>query len=292
MFLIPYILTALVGLLAGWLMNVIAERWPYPERPLFGRFRCTVSGENLAWRDVIPLFGYLLQRGKCRHCGKPIPWRFPAVEITAAVLFAWAWPLYENDSLYVYIVNAFYIFLFGTIALIDWRFRLIFPVMVWFGCFVGVVLAFVLPTTRAVGDIAPKLPTDLWSVFFGAVICGGIFYLIYVVAYGVYKKRALGFGDVLLAILIGVTLGFPRAVPALLLGAVMGGFAAAAFFIIRRRGRLEFIPYGTTLCLGVIFILVWGQAIWRFGPFGLVADLFGLLFQIVFQQFFKTNSPV
>lgn len=271
----------------GWLTNVLAERFPYPGRPLFGPLRCVKSGERLKFIDVIPLLGYALQRGKCRHCGKPLPWRFPAVEIAMGAAFAFAWPFYERDSLFVYIVNAFYIFLFSAIALIDWRFRLIFPVMIWFGCLVGVILALVAGTQPE-----SKLPNGIMSVLIGAGLCGGIFYLIYVVAYGVYKKRALGFGDVLLAILIGATLGFPRAVPALLLGAFMGGFAAFGFFLLRRKGWREFIPYGTTLCLGVVLILVFGPAVWRWGPFGMIADLFGLLFQIIFQKFFSVPSPV
>ena len=82
-----------------------------------------------------------------------------------------------------------------------------------------------------------------------------MFYFIYIVAYGIYKRRALGFGDVLLAILIGAMVGFPRVVSALFLGAVLGGVTAVGYFLIGGKRWRDFIPYGTTLCLGVMFNL-------------------------------------
>ena len=70
----------------------------------------------------------------------PYPGAFPGLEITwSALAFAFAWPIYERQPLYIYFVNAFYIFLLMIIALIDWRYRLIFPVMIWAGCMVAIV---------------------------------------------------------------------------------------------------------------------------------------------------------
>ncbi len=281
MIIVPYLLAALVGLVAGWLTNIIAERFPLADRPLFGSLHCVRCNQKLAWRDHLPIVGFLLQRGKCRYCSKALPWRFPIVELALTLAFPLAYPLYASQPLYVYLVNCFYIFLLAVIGLIDWRYRLIFPVMIYGGCIFGIILALV-----AGPQPDPQLlPDGLGSVAIGAAIDGGIFLIIYWVAYAVYRRRAMGWGDVLLAILIGVTLGYPRAVSALFLGAVLGGLVAIGFYLFGGKRRRDFIPYGTTLCIGVILILIWGQAIWNWGPFGVLTILMQVIFRTVMGWF-------
>jgi leader peptidase (prepilin peptidase) / N-methyltransferase len=278
---IPYVLAVLAGLIAGWVTNVLAERFPIADRPLFGPLRCVRSGEKLAVRDYLPVIGYLLQKGRCRHCGKTLPWRFPVVEVAMALAFAFAWPLYEDHDLFIYIINLFYIFLLATIGLIDWRFRLIFPIMIWTGSLFAIIVALVsnMPKDNLL------LPDNLNSVLLGIAIDGGIFLLIYWVAKGIYRKRALGFGDVLLAILIGALLGYPRAISALFLGAVLGGVVAIAFFLFGGKRWRDFIPYGTTMCIGVILILIWGQSVWNWGPFEVVVLLMRIIYRTIFGWF-------
>lgn len=279
---IPYVLAVLVGLVAGWVANVLAERFPIVEKPLFGPLRCVRSGEKLLPLDYIPVLGYVLQKGRCRHCGKTLPWRFPLVEVLLPLAFAFAWPTYEAQPLYIYFINAFYIFLLATIALIDWRYHLIYPVMIWGGCAVGLAVALLS------GPHPDNLlPDGIGSAAIGAGLGGGMFYLIYLIALAIYRRRALGFGDVLLAILIGVILGFPRAISALFLGVVLGGVVAVGFYFFGRKRWRDFIPYGTTLCLGVILIIIWGEGIWHWGPFGLITDLLQLFFLVILKFVFN-----
>ena len=282
MSILPYIIIGLCGLVAGGITNIAAQRFPKTDVPLFSPLHCTQSGEPLTFLDVIPVLGYALQKGKCRHCGKTLPWRFPAIEIGMAAFFMLAWPLYEEEPVYIYAINVFYIFLLGTIGAIDWRYRLIFPVMTWGGVVIALIVGI---TTGAHEDSA--LPDGLGSVIIGAIVGGAFFYFIYLVAYLMYRRRALGFGDVLLAIMIGAIIGFPRVVTSLFLGTIMGGFVAIGFFIFARRRRHDFIPYGTTLCLGVIFILTWGYAIWAWGPFGTIT----WLLQGIFQNIYNFLNP-
>lgn len=279
---LPYALTFLAGLCAGWFTNVIAERFPVVEKPLFGPLRCVQSGEKLVFLDYIPVLGYVLQKGKCRHCGKPLPWRFPLVEILLGLAFAFAWSNYETGPFYIYCINACYIFLLAVIALIDWRYRLIYPVMIWGGVIVGIIIALV---SGAHPD--NLLPDGIISVALGIGLGGGMFYLIYLVALAIYRRRALGFGDVLLAILIGVILGFPRVISGLFLGAVLGGVVAIGFYLFGRKRWRDFIPYGTTLCIGVILIIIWGEALWSWGPFGMITSLLQLFFYVILRVVFN-----
>lgn len=279
MVIIPYFIVIVVGLWAGWVANIIAQRLPSEDldKPLFGALHCVRSGEQLRWRDTLPLYGYFSQRGTCRYCHKRLPWRFPALEAGMALCFALAWPLYENQPV-VYCFNAFYMAILITVGVIDWKHRLIFPIVLYLASFVAIIGAF---TTGPHPD--NLMPDGLGSSLLGALFGGVVFYLIYFLALAIYRVRALGYGDVLLAIMIGLVLGFPRAASALFMGSVLGGFVALVYLLFRRKKRRDFIPYGTTLCLGVVLILMFGDTVWRWGPFLYVADLLNLLFTIAFK---------
>ncbi len=275
MAIIPYLIVILAGLGAGWLGNIIAQRLPSEDldKPLFGSLHCVRSGERLRWYDVLPLYGYLSQRGICRYCQKKLPLRFPLLEAGMALAFALAWPLYEGQPI-AYAFNAFYIFILITVGIIDWKHRLIFPIMLYIA---GIIALIGTLITGAHPD--NLMPDGLGSSLLGAAFGAVVFYLIYWLAIAVYRVRALGYGDVLLAIAIGLILGFPRVASALLLGSLLGGIVAVGYLLVRRKRR-DFIPYGTSLCLGVVLVLVFGGAVWHWGPFLLFADLLNLLFTI------------
>jgi len=277
---IGYILVSLSGLAVGWLANIVAQRLPNENRPLFGHLHCVRSGEKLRWYDTLPLFGYLAQGGKCRHCGKKLPLRFVVLESLILVCLLVAWPLYTPFGLGAYFFNAFAMVLLITIGAIDWRLRLIFPIMIYLGLLVAFLAPLIAPGTQGQNS---RVPENLWSVGGGMLLGAGFFLLIYWLALALYRVRALGYGDVLLAIMIGLVLGFPRAASALFMGSVLGGLVAVVFLLVRRKKRRDFIPYGTSLCLGVVLILIFGNTVWRWGPFLYVTDLLNLLFTIAFK---------
>ncbi|MEG1917183.1 MAG: prepilin peptidase [Oscillospiraceae bacterium] len=77
--------TALLGLVLGSFCNCMAWRLAHGESVARGRSHCAVCGHTLGATELIPLLSYLLQRGRCRHCGKKISPRYPAVELLLAV---------------------------------------------------------------------------------------------------------------------------------------------------------------------------------------------------------------
>ena len=81
--------TTALGLLLGSFANVPIHRWPRQQSVTHPRTSaCPTCSAPIAPRDNIPVVSWLLLRGRCRHCGAPIHWRYPLVELVTAVLFA------------------------------------------------------------------------------------------------------------------------------------------------------------------------------------------------------------
>ena len=78
---------ALFGLLVGSFLNVCIHRWPRDLSVVRPRSHCPHCGHQLAWFDNMPVMSYLLLRGRCRYCRRPISARYPAVELLTAALF-------------------------------------------------------------------------------------------------------------------------------------------------------------------------------------------------------------
>jgi leader peptidase (prepilin peptidase)/N-methyltransferase len=145
-------------------------------------------------------------------------------------------PILLTISLYVAVLL--------LVAAIDLRQRLVYPQLTYPATLVGIVLT----------PLVFNQPT--WSSLLGALTGGAAFLLIYLfarLAYG--RSDALGFGDVMIAGLIGSMVGFPAVAPALLLGSIFGGLGAAVVGLARRSRRAHF-AYGPALCLGGLVTLL------------------------------------
>ena len=76
------------GLAVGSFLNVVAARVPLKRSIVHPGSACMSCSTPLAWYDNIPVLSYVLLRGRCRHCGAAISWRYPAVEAVTALLIA------------------------------------------------------------------------------------------------------------------------------------------------------------------------------------------------------------
>src|SRR4051812_21708175 len=83
-----FAIAAPFGLLIGSFLNVVAYRLPRGESLVKPRSRCTSCGEEVRPYDNVPVFSWLLLRGRCRHCDTRISARYPAVELATALVFA------------------------------------------------------------------------------------------------------------------------------------------------------------------------------------------------------------
>jgi leader peptidase (prepilin peptidase)/N-methyltransferase len=230
----------LPGLAFGSFLNVVAARMPLQRSIVRPGSACMSCETPLAWYDNLPLVSFALLRGRCRHCGVRIPWRYPLVEGVTALLVAacvLAFGLTGDAA-----VAAFFCVVLVAISATDIEHRII-PNRI------------VLPAA-AIVLVANTLlhPSVAWLA---AGLGAALFLLVAALAY----PGGMGMGDVKLALLLGVALG-PAVVVAMMVGMISALVPSVVLFA--RHGsaaRKMRIPFGPFLAFGGIVALFAGPAL-------------------------------
>jgi leader peptidase (prepilin peptidase)/N-methyltransferase len=232
----------LFGLSVGSFLNVIIYRLPRRKSAIAGRSRCPACGRVLGWRDLFPLLSYLLLRGRCRYCRSPISPRYPAVELLTGAVFT---ALFYRYGLSPVLVKYFFLCsLLIAASFIDLEHYLI-PDRLVFAGFLGGI-----PLGLLAGDVGIK------SALLGAALAGGFFLLVVVIS-----KGGMGGGDVKLAGMTGLFLGWPLVVPCLFATVFLGGAAGICLLLSGIKKRKDPVPYGPFISAGALLALFSGQEI-------------------------------
>jgi leader peptidase (prepilin peptidase)/N-methyltransferase len=233
------VVAALAGIVAGWLATAVAHRVPLDQdlRPPW--VRCTTCGAAATGLDRFPLISYLRLGGKCRACGVAIGLRYPVVEILTGALFAGAALLIGLQ----WVLPAYLWFLAVTVTLVltDLDHQRIPNRILYPGVAIGLVLLFV----GAAGDgLISSIPRALLA---------GVIYLVVMLLLALLTRGGFGMGDVKLAFLLGVFLGYPAwqyLVWGAALGFLVGSIAAVVLLVTKRRGRRDPFPFGPAMVVG------------------------------------------
>ncbi len=244
---LPY--AFVVGAVVGSFLNVCIHRWPLGQSVVRPRSHCPGCGNPIAWYDNVPLLSWLVLRGRCRHCRERISLQYPLVELATALLWlAAAWRF--GVSVEALRMAAFLTLLLG-IALTDARHMVIPDQLSLGGVVIGLALA-ALP-----GGISPV------AALLGAAVGYGFFWLVKVGAEKVFRKPALGVGDIHMMAMIGAFVGVPGALLTVLLGSLLGLVVGVP--LSWWRGRLTlmgtYLPLGTFLAIGAAIDYTWGDAL-------------------------------
>jgi leader peptidase (prepilin peptidase) / N-methyltransferase len=238
---------ALLGLLVGSFLNVVIVRVPEKQSVVRPRSRCPGCTTQLAERDNVPVVSWLVLRGRCRTCAMPIPARYPLVELATAGLLAAAALRFGFDW-----ALPGYLWFFAAllaVSVIDLeRFlvpnRIVYP---------SLVASLVLLGAAAV------LEHDLGALargLLGAVLAsGGLFVLALV------YPRGMGMGDVKLALLLGLYLGWlslGHVALGLFLGFLLGSVVGVGLLVAGVRGRKDQLPFAPFLAAGAVLAVLVG----------------------------------
>ena len=249
------IIFAVLGLAVGSFLNVCIDRLPLNKSIVFPPSHCEACQHKLIAKDLIPVFSYLRLRGRCRYCQAAVPLRIFWVEVATALIFAL---LYWHFGLSAELgVMIFYACVFTVIFVIDLEQGIIPNKVVYPGMVVALLLA-IHPWPW----LTQVIELGIASAALGGAIGFALFLLIAIISRG-----GMGWGDVKLVGLIGLATGFPLVFFSIILGAILGGIAAVALVIAKKRKFKETLPFGPFLALAAMVTLLWGNNIlsWYLG---------------------------
>jgi leader peptidase (prepilin peptidase)/N-methyltransferase len=236
------IAAAFLGLVSGHLLEVFLDRF-YSDAPPGGPLvRCSACRSPIRFLHLLPLLGYLWYGGRCPDCGQRLPIRVLLLPPASALVFALA--ALTSEEWGPTILGGLFAAIFLALMTTDLERRLIPNRIVYPAMLLAMAVSWAWPD-RGVGQ-----------AFAGGGLAFAIMLIVYIVSLGRF-----GFGDVKMATLMGLVVGFPAMTVGLFFTAVSAGLLAAILLLTRVVGRGQYMPYGPFIALGAIISLFWGGTI-------------------------------
>ncbi len=234
---------ALLGTVAGSFLNVCIARMPTGDSVLRPRSRCPACHATIRWRDNLPVLSWVLLRARCRDCSGRISWRYPAIELATALV--WAGMAWMYGTSVTALTGTVLFTLLLAIAVIDARHYVIPDPLSLGGCGAGLALSALPGSTTPLAAIS------------GAALGFGLLYVFAWLGEKAFRKPALGGGDVKMMAMVGAFLGPGGALLTIFLGALAGSLAFGPVSL--RTGKP--VPFGTFLALGATVAFLFGDTL-------------------------------
>ncbi len=226
----------LLGLALGSFFNVVGLRAPKNESIVRPRSHCPNCRRTLSTRELVPVFSYLFQKGKCKGCGTTISPIYPLFEATTGGLF----------------VYAFYHFGFQWETIVAWIFIsllvIIFISDIHYMIIPDKVLLFFAPTLLLVRYTVAPLEV-WWDPLLGATIGFTLLLLIAVIS-----KGGMGGGDIKLFAVIGIVLGWKGVLLAFFLSTLIGSIIGIIGLATKKIERKKPIPFGPFIVIATLLV--------------------------------------
>ncbi len=280
----------ILGTVIGSFIDCLAQR-SLTNKSFWGRSYCDRCKKTLAWYDLFPVFSYLFLQGQCRYCHKKFPPESLIVEVLMGLLVSIIFTSLPINFLAlpqptqillglttvfkVFVVSVFFIVLITDIKKGIIPNRITYPAVVIAFFYFVVSLAlnsfflFKSLSESALGKYLLPPHSDYFyrhifitaSPFISGILSAlgvGLFFLILIL---VTRGRGMGVGDLKLGIFIGLVLGFPNSLIALLLAFLLGSLVGILLITIRKKHFGQTIPFGPFLSIGAIIALFYGDQI-------------------------------
>ena len=209
---------------------------------------CPECGAVLKWHNLIPIISFLIQRGKCQYCAKKISWQYPMVELSTGLIFLqifnFKFLIFNEFSISQFINLIYYLLIVSFLIIIfvyDLKHYIIPDKIVYPAIIVSLISIF--------------LNYELLNPLFSASGAGLFFFLVILLT----KGKGMGMGDVKLAFLMGLILGWPNILIALLLSFFSGAIVGVSLILFRKKKMKSQIPFGPFLSGATILVIIFGS---------------------------------
>ena len=239
----------MLGLCIGSFLNVVIYRLPLNMSLSKPASHCTSCGYTLRWFDNVPVLSWLFLGGKCRKCKEKISPRYILVELFTGIVYLSCALLFAKDNIVYAVISALSISVLICVFFIDLKHLIIFDRFHLIILALGIVAIFF-------DDF-----TAWYDHLIGMAAGGGIFLLVYYLALFILKKEGLGFGDVKLAFVVGLFLGWQKFILAMLIASVTACLVLIPHRYLKNQAKDREYPFGPFIALGVAVAILFGNLI-------------------------------
>lgn len=251
-----YAFLFLIGLSFGSFVNALVWRLHKKRNFVSERSECTHCHHALAWYDLLPVVSWVLLKGRCRYCKKRIE-DTPLAELVTAGLFVisyMAWPYgFEASGTVLFVLWLLSLVILVALALYDWKWMLLPDKLTFPLIGIGAVMSMV----RYAWVEQLIWHQALLEIALGLASIAGLYALLYAASKGAW----VGFGDVKLAVFIGLVLSWQQGLLAVFLANFFALLVVLPGLFSKKVKTTSRVPFGPFLILGCIVAFLWGSAL-------------------------------
>ena len=232
----------------GSFLNVCIYRIPAEKSIVNPPSSCGSCDHQLGWKDLFPILSYLFLGGKCRYCGAKVSFRYPFVEFMTGVLVS---IVYLKFGLgYEFAKYSILVLFLIVIALIDYDTTDVYSVTTIPVIVIGTIFVLLESFNGAIGigDFFKNFFTGMLGAIICAVVIGAICYF----------TGGMGEGDIEIAVVGGVFLGWQLSIFMILFSFIIGALIAGCLLLSKKKGRKDFIPFGPSIAISIYLVLILG----------------------------------
>lgn len=244
------------GACIGSFLNVVIYRIPLGKSVVHPGSHCAACGAPIEWYNNLPILSWWLLRGRAACCGTRIDGRYWVVELMTALLFSGLYWRYGDDW-GMFLSYALFVGILIAASGIDIDHYQIPEIFTHGGIVAGVVCSALVPELQGQMDWWDGLSASLAGAFFSGL---GL-WLVAELGSKVFRKEAMGLGDVFLIAAMGAFLGWKAAIFIVVASSFVGSFYGI-FMVIYQRGNWgSRMPYGPFLAAGALLWIFGGDVL-------------------------------
>jgi len=237
--LLIYVFIFLFGTLIGSFLNVCIYRLPEGKSVVSPPSACSSCGHRLGFLDLIPIFSYVFNRGRCRHCGAKYSIQYPLIELLNGILYLFIF--YKYGFTWISVMHSLTVSVLIVVFLIDLRYKIIPDSLVIFGLLYTTIISIMF--------IDINIMNRLYGFLFGF----GLFLLIALVT------NAMGGGDIKLMGFLGLNFGLKGIIFITVSSFVIGAVISVGLLISKIATRKDYIPFGPFIAVAALIYIFWGE---------------------------------